>query len=309
MTFLSVSAVFKGELPYLPEWLAYHQTVGVEHFYLACNDPDPGPALAYLRKLPCVTCMPFPDCPKFHDIASHTLWQQALGKTEWLAHIDLDEFLLPVNAATVPEALQAIAKPDTGGVCVNWRVFGSSFRLKAPYRQTTGYRWRMPDGRDQMTRTYKSIVRPEAVARTIGSHHCAYKPGWKTITTAGEPAKFGRKPCRLDNPAYANLVVNHYTLRSKEEYKARVARGWAQSGGRRRSEADRWKLWDRINRLCTVFDDTINERFTAAMGNRWLRRVDEYCERINELESMLARRLSERPARPKMVWRKRRRTR
>lgn len=118
---LSVCALFKNEAMYLKEWLEYHQMVGVEHFYLYDNGSRDRPreVLApYIRK-GLVTLVNWPDRVVSRDSEMVDHWAlstqlpayenaikyYAVNDSEWLLFLDVDEFIVPVNASSVNEVL------------------------------------------------------------------------------------------------------------------------------------------------------------------------------------------------------------
>jgi hypothetical protein len=118
---LSVCALFRNEAMYLKEWLEYHQMVGVEHFYLYDNGSRDRPreVLApYIRK-GLVTLVNWPDRVVNRDSEMVDHWAlstqlpayenaskyYAVNDSEWLLFLDVDEFIVPVNASSVNEVL------------------------------------------------------------------------------------------------------------------------------------------------------------------------------------------------------------
>ena len=118
---LSVCALFKNEAKYLKEWLEYHQMVGVEHFYLYDNgsrDHSREILAPYIRK-GLVTLVNWPDRVVSRDSEMVDHWAlstqlpayenaikyYAVKDSEWLLFLDVDEFIVPVNASSVNEVL------------------------------------------------------------------------------------------------------------------------------------------------------------------------------------------------------------
>lgn len=118
----SVCALFKNEAAYLKEWLEYHQMVGVDHFYLYDNgstDRSSKVLTPYIKQ-GVVTYLTWPDRVGSSDSENATHWvlstqvpayENAIKlfaekESEWLVFLDVDEFLVPVNANSVAEALE-----------------------------------------------------------------------------------------------------------------------------------------------------------------------------------------------------------
>ena len=198
---VSIVAIFRDEARYLKEWIDYHLSIGVEHFWLY-NDyskdnweevldeyikkgivevKDTGEVLAqyYLAGL-----MSY---EKFIKANSRTYgyerqpaanWhgiQNAVGKTKWLAIIDVDEFLLPMREKTIQECLElhfSNAGVEADAIFMNWRCFGTSHVT-------------LPEGASLLRNltscslkghpfnsTGKTIMKPEKIDTSyLGPHH------------------------------------------------------------------------------------------------------------------------------------------
>lgn len=117
---LAICAVFSNEAKYLNEWIEYHRMIGVDHFYLYSNNSTDRFASVlrpYMDK-GIVTLTYWSDQlkePRDSFIWSVTVqlaayenaihWR-ALKETEWLAILDIDEFLVPVNGRPLTELLE-----------------------------------------------------------------------------------------------------------------------------------------------------------------------------------------------------------
>lgn len=120
---LSVCALFKNEARYLKEWIEYNRLIGVEHFYLFNNesrDRSVDVLMPYVRQ-GIVTLVDWPDrVPQDREEIAGT-WALstqlpayeltakylALGETEWLALIDVDEYIVPISTNTLSEILDS----------------------------------------------------------------------------------------------------------------------------------------------------------------------------------------------------------
>lgn len=137
---LSIAAIFKNEEPYFKEWIEYHQLVGVEHFYLynnGSNDnfieilqpyidnnivtlidwPDNDPPGWENKQYKWVYCTQVP-------AYEHCLKGQGKEETAWLAMIDIDEFLVPAEKATMTEVLNDYS--GYPGIGILWQIYGTS---------------------------------------------------------------------------------------------------------------------------------------------------------------------------------------
>lgn len=124
--YLAVAAIFRDEARYLAEWIAFHRSVGVEHFFLYDNssrDDSAGVLGRWLAEgVVTVTGWDVPYRPRGQGSA----YAHCLGtfghRARWLAFIDIDEFLFSPER----EGLAAVLADYEGhpGVVVNWQVYG-----------------------------------------------------------------------------------------------------------------------------------------------------------------------------------------
>jgi hypothetical protein len=238
---LAVCAIFKNEAPFLLEWIAYHLAVGVSHFVLYDNDStDGGTALVRgSRFADRVTIIHWPQRPGQLSAYRHFIDIFAPG-FEWAAFIDLDEFLLPLDTASVPETLDRLS--HAAAVLVHWRVFGPGDWTDRPQGLVIeNYDRRAPDEFD-MNRHVKSIVRcAELVDVTQNPHEFVIRG--HTVNTAGQAVP----NVAIQQHAYhEHLVINHYHTKSRADWQAKIARGNAT-----------------INQSAPAYDAAMVEHFAA----------------------------------------------
>ena len=143
---LAVCAIFKNEAPWLREWIAYHRDVlGVTRFYLYNNESTdeyqevlrPFIEGGLVELLEWDSADPshlavgdFMDAPwsgaqlgAYNDC----LKKRALGQAQWVAMIDIDEFIVPVDGVKAfYKVLSRAEKHGKGTVSLEWRTFGTS---------------------------------------------------------------------------------------------------------------------------------------------------------------------------------------
>jgi len=265
--YLSACCVFKDELRYLREWIEYHLLVGVERFYMVSNDDSQDAAVALLRpyiRSGEVILINRPGGPFVKlqmDIYLDVL-QIAIGQSRWLAFLDVDEFLLPVEASSIPQVLAGYEQH--AALAVNWACFGSSGLQKAPDLQTASFRMRLSDDHEE-NRGYKSILDPSRAAGTYSPHQFLLAEPWVLVDEFG-----GRvtHPWRNENNPFfgSRLRINHYRLRSREEFAEKVAR-WRDSGHPELRDPEAVRSYWKRNDRCDVIDDTI-QRFVPTLRQR-----------------------------------------
>ena len=230
---LSLCAIFQQEGPYLKEWIEFHKLVGVQHFYLYNNfstDNFKQVLDPYIKKGE-VELFDWPIHAKPTDATwvisayNHAL-NRARNKTKWLALLDLDEFLFPVQKDNLIDFLKDY--DNYGGVCINWVMFGTGNVKKVPDNglQIEYLLLRAPENHRENLHI-KSIIQPDKV-NFIDSQHCAYyEPGYFQVTA--------NKTC-FEGPfspfvALDKIRINHYWSRDEYFfYNVKIPRRLADTG-------------------------------------------------------------------------------
>lgn len=220
--YLSVCAIAKNEGPYFKEWIDWHHNHGVEKFYIYDNESTDciREVLAPYIESGLVEYTYFPgfkkqlaaydDCLKRHRFESR-----------WLAFIDLDEFIVPLKDNTVPEFLKKFE--DFPVVEVNWLIYGSG-GAKKKTSEPVMERFKchsLPE--HYLNRHVKSIVNPRRVFSMIGCHEVARISGY-AADSHGNPIKHN---FREREPQQDIIRINHYAVRSYEEFVEKQSRGRA----------------------------------------------------------------------------------
>lgn len=175
--YLAICAIFRDEADYLEEWIAFHQLVGVEHFFLYDNGSQDHSLKVLQRYIDdgtvTLTYWPIP----FHEQAQRKAYLHCLEATRnrvrWLAFIDIDEFLFaPENNNSLPQVLHDYeAWP---GVVVHWQNYGSSgerSQSPEPVIERFSHRSHRTWIRN---RKIKSIVDPVRTIGPAGVHHFTF---------------------------------------------------------------------------------------------------------------------------------------
>lgn len=220
--FLSVCAIAKNEGPYFKEWLDWHIGKGVDRFYIYDNDSTDGTrdilepyiqqGIVHYKYWPGERqqLAAYDDCLEEHRFDSR-----------WIAFIDLDEFIVPVQDDTIPEFLHRF--DGFAAVEVNWLIYGSGGQEhKSPGTVMERFKCHsVPTHR--LNRQVKSIVDPRRVYTMIGCHEAARISG-RAADSHGQPI---RKHFREREPQQDVIRINHYAVRSREEFAEKQARGRA----------------------------------------------------------------------------------
>jgi hypothetical protein len=252
----------KDEAVYIAEWIEYHLLVGVTKFYIYDNGSTDNlkNVLSPYIKDNIVEYIFYPGKNKQTPMCNNVC-RRARKNTFWLAILDIDEFLVPVSAATIPEYLKNFE--DVPGIEINWVLYGSS-----------GHKEKM-DGlvierfkahslfSHPKNRHVKTIHNPRAVW-VANCHNAIYFFNRKSVNTDKKENKkhFFEREGRFDK-----LRVNHYFGKSEEEYRDKIKRGWACRSAKKRTmesfyEHDRNEIEDTImDKYISIIKTNLEHRF------------------------------------------------
>lgn len=216
---VGVAAIFKNEYPYILEWIAYHQSIGVDKFYIADNTSDDGSTelLEALDDVGLITRIPYPriegqapQAPAYnHIIKNHG------EEVDLLGFIDADEFI--VSEGDLKGNLAAFcANESYGAMGVNWKVFGSNDDYFGSEGLVIERFTKHAKFNFDSNRHIKTFLKPKFVKK-MNIHECVLKQG-KYCTSSNTAADFDESGARTKKTSHANIFVNHYVVKSRVEH-------------------------------------------------------------------------------------------
>lgn len=216
---VGICAIFKDEAEDLLEWIAYHLSIGFDHIVLFDNGSVDGGA-ARVSNSPFagfVTIIDWPERPGQLSAYRHFCQHMAMS-FEWVAFIDIDEFVHPLEDDSIKAVLPRYG--SASGVLVEWLVFGPSGHVERPTGLVIeNYDIRLPEDHPRCG-WVKSILRVADIVDVRESPH-VFDVSGKLCNTRGEwvPAHAWIHPC------HDVLVLNHYFTKSQEDWDTKTARG------------------------------------------------------------------------------------
>lgn len=224
----------------LEEWVAYHQAIGVQHFYLYDNADNP--ELCHKFNSRSITVLHYPGINKqveaYNDCAL-----KYKHRHEWLGFLDPDEFIaFDVRFSSLPEVLSN-APTDIDALMLNWKMFGYNGHEKAPpglIIENYTKRQIGPtkiNGRAHFERYFKTLLKRDHSYNW--THACHSISGWPLKTYYGDFKEFLYSDELLNDKMYtlrgiqlkslkaSNKVItandhiiwiNHYWTKSLEEF-------------------------------------------------------------------------------------------
>jgi Glycosyltransferase family 92 len=216
---LAVCAIFQNEAGYLREWIEFHKLVGVTHFYLYNNlssDSYDNVLIPYIKSGE-VELIQWgyntnPDggnWPTIQVMAYNHAINLSKHQAKWLAIIDTDEFLFPVEVDNLSKFL--LDFEDVAAVCVNWQMYGTSGvkKILPGHLLIKDLIYKAPAGYGENLHV-KSIVRPEFVEANANPHCCIFLPGFYQVNSNKESFSGACSPVQIDK-----IRINHYWTRDE----------------------------------------------------------------------------------------------
>ncbi|MGB5865919.1 MAG: glycosyltransferase family 2 protein [Sulfitobacter sp.] len=273
---LKITAVtcIKNEGPFLLEWIAFHQCIGVTDFLFYSNDCDDGSdtLLDALAARGHVTHLPNPAKGRNYQMEAlkDAKKQDIVALADWVWIADVDEFPnIHVGDNSLPALIEACGNPQT--ISLNFQFFANDdierFEDCPVIEQFT--RSHNPDlWCGEAAIEVKSLVRQDFPLKYFGAHRPFFKadikknqrPSWTDGSGRAVPHRFlvAANPRRIRRfpaaGARSFATLNHYALRSLDSYLVKNDRG-------------------DVNRENRAFDDTYwRERNDPAWEDTSIRR-------------------------------------
>lgn len=222
---LSLVLIVKNGAEYIKEWIEFHRIVGVDHFYIYDNESTDNlkEQLSEYINNGIVTYTYWPG-----NIVQLSAYNDAIKKykytTKYLGFIDSDEYIVPVECENIVNIIEDIFSKykNCGGIGINWRMYGSSFHeKKVKGLVLENYKYRAEDEYVE-NRHIKTVCNPRLVKGFfVQSHSLTYIEPYHCVSEYGEliEGPFFDSKC-------SRIRINHYHLKSKEDYYEKRKRGW-----------------------------------------------------------------------------------
>ncbi|KAA9009326.1 glycosyltransferase family 2 protein [Histidinibacterium aquaticum] len=283
-----VVATMKNEGPYLLEWLAYHRSIGFDGFVIFSNDCTDGTNLILNRldQMGVVRHFDNPLGPRMdpqraaYSRAGKMTW---VRESDWVLVADADEFLnVHVGERRVDDLIAAT--PGADAISVNWRLMGSDGQAHADFDALVTERYRKGSSFEKpengLVWGFKTLFRPQKFD-FFGVH----RPKWqkdKELTPGmvrwvnGDGAELGEHilhkgwRSNAETVGYSLAQMNHYAIKSREDFLLKRLRGTANSKNKDRIDMEYWDKYD-IN---TVPDASIPTEGIRPVLDEWMKDSD-----------------------------------
>jgi len=229
---VAIALVVRNEGRHIGEWAHFHRLAGVRHVIAYDDGSSDGTVAELRRQLGPEQLTVIPWAQRLSDRSlGRPIHNQVLayahaaanfgGAYRWLACIDADEFLVPVQNRTINEALAHLG-PEVINISLPWHMFGRCGHHKTPQGGVIeNYLYRAINPIEAIN--FKCLVDPCHLT-SIRVH--SVETGKNKLTWNDKGNAFSLSK-RSTKEFYSSkyLQLNHYYTRSFEELEEKIKRG------------------------------------------------------------------------------------
>lgn len=223
------------------EWVLYHHLCGVDHFYLYNNDLDQSLVATSLHSLIPLGLITMVDYSREESPVQSKAYAHFVAtyrkETRWAAFLDLDEYFVPMLRKDhvtspyllLPDFLNSLNRSITA-ICVHWRMFGSSHLVSRAQHTSVIASFLMSSHADNPVNQHvKTIAKARAlVDGMVRVHDVKVTYGMAVDTYGqGQPEYFAISNTTGKDGFEYLLRINHYHVKSHEEFREKIRRGRA----------------------------------------------------------------------------------
>lgn len=216
---IGITSLQKNRNPYIIEWVAFHLCMGFNQFYIYAHQCTDG-MVETLKKLavhyPIVIKEIFEDTPQIPAYLDSA--RQHLPNVDWMAYIDGDEFLFPVQHDNIAQALQGYNDKSLSALGAYWICYGSSGHLQEPTGLITENFTRHSHPDFKINRHVKTIVKGGLIADApwaVSTH--VFETPHGTVDELLRPIAKGWS--WEHEPSHTVFRINHYVTQSYDFYR------------------------------------------------------------------------------------------
>lgn len=217
--FAVICTIALDEEPYIDEWIQYHLLLGFSHIYIYDNSET---NTLQGKESNQVTIIPFPGNQQM--LISRDLFvTQYKHKHKWVAHIDVDEFIVLKKHSSIIDFLQEY--DDCESIALNWKMFGTANEV---YYQNEPVTKRFRYCSKDVNEHYKCISKLNMIYKCISSHRPMLHSGHIYDTNR-------RKVEDIFHPNGTDDIacIHHYYSKSEEEFRKKINRSMADDAPKR----------------------------------------------------------------------------
>ena len=222
--YCSICLIIRDESEYLEEWLHWHISLGVEHFYIYDHNSKQ-PVSDFISKLDSsiqdkVTVIPFGGS---HVFAQHDAYNNCLEKyryeSRWIGFIDSDEMVNIKTGKTMPDFLYQYER--YAGLFISWIEYGANGhreKSSAPLRE----RFTKPAPKTDAGSLGKVFVQPLLMKKML-THNGFPMEGYIVVDEHKNPVEEAESWKSVTTTDF--ICVDHYYTKSYQEWLEKLQRG------------------------------------------------------------------------------------
>lgn len=227
----------RNEAPYVVDWLAHHRALGATDALIASNDCEDGTDALLDALAPAgVVHLPLgavrdagPPTPQWRMLRA--AWDHPLREAcDWALHVDVDEY---VETDGLPALIEGM--PGAEAIVLPWRLFGHAGHLRAGDAPVPArFRRAAPEAVTYplLASFFKTLFDLSGPWEGFGVHRPRQTAAPRLVDDEGAPRPdLAAAPSRIAlwrggrAPAARRVALNHYSVRSIEEFAVKRARG------------------------------------------------------------------------------------
>lgn len=237
-----IVAIAKDEGSYLYEWASYHIALGFDKIYLYDNDSSDHPEEVLKNLSKHVEIIKWPTIenisPQLSAYNNPALKIRDLH--DFVAYIDIDEFITLRKHENINSYLDTVPE-EVSAVAINQKIFGSSFLDKYEDLPVTVRFQKCAIESHPEHLWYKSIYRTRDIKQINSCHMGDLIKGQYTDSKFNSDNIDKNSPGQTKKNASDDIHVNHYILKSKEEFETKKK---LRGGGMNATKKGRLERYD-----------------------------------------------------------------
>lgn len=222
---LAVVAVARNEQDHIAEWVLYHLEIGFDSIIVYDNSSTDATReiLTSLARRENVKILDWPYRDANYQMRAYNAAVEDFGpKFDWMAFIDVDEFIVTEEGQSIRRILQD--NKDHPALAISWCVFGSNDHGSKPEGLLIDNFTKRADISFGPNRHIKSIVCPAKVIRCINPHFFEVHGSYRDLN--GNEFSWVDRQSGLKEPDYSRAKLHHYFVKSRKHWADKMARGY-----------------------------------------------------------------------------------
>ena len=234
---------------FIPDWIRYHRRIGIDHFYIFDNN-----STEIYAEDPDAEFIRFPWKKSQFQALTYGA-QMVQSRCQWLAVFDVDEYIYPRGAGSVPALIAGSNASDVGELVLKILLMSSADLSRCPNAS-------VPEGYVLRPNQTEELLAPKCIswAEGLDGHRIH----------AGVFRKGHNKSRRIVVPGESGHIV-HYKLQCWPDYyvskykhgRSGLVRDWADPGYQQHAAPEGWERRGREN---TVGDTSFRDYFLEVVA-------------------------------------------